>query len=171
MFSETPVLYVSVSNPEIYSANPICFPHFNNSRQQSFYKHLYINQTNKLYCIISSQYRTAEFSKMTVNNVESLPASRKVITFLNINELLYAITFTYIIFAVIWSGRYYVIAVDYYRYAILKHCCFGSDTSKSVARKYFTCKTKWTLLGTSKIPEKRVTVSWRLSVHPSVHIE
>jgi len=79
---------------------------------------------------------------MSVNNVESLPASRKVITFLNINELLYAITFTYIVFAVIWSGRYYVMAVDYYRYAILKHCCFDSAESKSVACKYFTFKTK-----------------------------
>ena len=83
VFAQTLVLFVSVSNPDMYSTNSITFPHFTNSRQQSFHKYLHINQTNKYYCIISSQYRNAGFDKLSVHDMQSLPASHKVQPILN----------------------------------------------------------------------------------------
>jgi hypothetical protein len=54
--------------------------------------------------------------------------------FINSNEFFYTVTFTYVPFAVIWSGRYYVITIDYDRYCITKLCSFQSNQ-----RKYVLC--------------------------------
>jgi len=70
-----------------------------------------------------------------------------------------------------WSGRFYVLAIDYDRYAILKHCPFESDQRKSVPCKYFAYITKWTTSGILQISEKLLLGSWWLSIHPSAHIE
>jgi hypothetical protein len=49
---------------------------------------------------------------------------------LNSNKILFVITFLYITFAAIWTGPYYVLAVEYNSYVILKHCPFDSDECK-----------------------------------------
>jgi len=36
-------------------------------------------------------------------------------------------------FAVMWSGRYYVLAIDYDRYLIAKHCPIKSNKCKYMA--------------------------------------
>jgi len=54
--------------------------------------------------------------------MQYLPASQKVTQKFYFNEIRYKITFNYVTFAAIWNGQAYVVAVDYDRYVIIKHC-------------------------------------------------
>jgi hypothetical protein len=62
---------------------------------------------------------------------------------LNSEEHLFVITFAYVTFVALWSGPFYVLAVDYDRYWICKHRPFNSNESKYVICEYFKCVTKW----------------------------
>jgi hypothetical protein len=53
---------------------------------------------------------------------------------LNSNFSSIKITSIYVNFAAPWTGRYYVKAVDYDRYVILKHCPFDSNKRKYLPR-------------------------------------
>jgi hypothetical protein len=46
--------------------------------------------------------------------------------------------FIYITFAAVWSGRYYIIAIDYDSYVILKSCTFATNERKYVHCENFT---------------------------------
>jgi hypothetical protein len=46
--------------------------------------------------------------------------------------MLYIITFTYATLSAMWTGQYYVIAIDYDHYAVVKLCPIGSNASKYV---------------------------------------
>ena len=63
-------LCFSINSRHIFKK--FCFPYFNKSRQPSFHRYLLISQTNKYYCVISLQYCTAEFGKMSVHYMEYL---------------------------------------------------------------------------------------------------
>jgi len=76
---------------------------------------------------------------MSVHNKQSLTATQKEDQYLNSNELLYTIAFSYVTFADMASMSGHAIAVDYDRYAILKYCFFGSSKRKFVTFKYFMC--------------------------------
>jgi len=52
-------------------------------------------------------------------------------------------SFTYVTFAAILTGRNYPIAVDYDRYLIYKYCFSDSNQRKSVQFIYFTFITIW----------------------------
>ena len=91
---------------------------------------------------------------MSVNNKESHPAAHKVIRKFISNKLLYKITFTYVTFAAMWSGRSYVIAIDYDRYFICKHCHFDTSNRTYVPFECHKHVTKWTILGSLQIFEK-----------------
>ena len=49
---------------------------------------------------------------------------------LNFKEIPYKSTFIYITFVAVWSGRAYVLAIDYDRYCIGKLCSFESNERK-----------------------------------------
>jgi hypothetical protein len=70
---------------------------------------------------------------LLMNLVVSSSLAKRISNPLNSNELLYTIAFTYVNFAAIWIGRHYVIAVDYPRYVIIKHCPIDSNKRKSVS--------------------------------------
>jgi hypothetical protein len=51
---------------------------------------------------------------------------------LNSKEIPYTNPFTYVAFVAVWSGRAYILAIDYDRYCIGKLCSFESNESKYV---------------------------------------
>jgi hypothetical protein len=87
VFSNSCSVCLSFKSRNIFSKS-YQFPPISKTASRKPFTYIYIlanqpnKQTNKLYCIISSQKSAAEFSKMSVNDVESLPASRKFITIL-----------------------------------------------------------------------------------------
>ena len=76
---------------------------------------------------IISHYGTSVICKLSVNNLQFLTASHK--KFQNLNSIVhrYTITFLYVTFAAFWTGTYLVLAVDYDRYFIAKHCPLNSN--------------------------------------------
>jgi hypothetical protein len=58
------------------------------------------------------------------------------------NKLLYTINFTHVTFAGKWNGRYYVMAVDYESYVILKGCPFNTNERKYVPCEWYKYVTK-----------------------------
>jgi hypothetical protein len=82
-------------------------------------------------------------------------------------------TFNYVTFAARFNGRSHVIAVDYDRYFIGKHCLDEEHEGKYVLLECYKHETVRTtcVLGISQISEKRLLGSSWLSVHPSVSIE
>jgi hypothetical protein len=82
MVAQTPFLNISGSNFERHSLNSYQFFQFINSNQPSYFKYFIIIQTNKQTNIISFSYYSicapAETNKLSVNNMQFLPASHKV---------------------------------------------------------------------------------------------
>jgi hypothetical protein len=74
--------------------------------------------TNTFYSNILQSTLLKNLNKIEYN-VHFLPASKNNSKLIS-NELFYAVTFTYVTFAAMWDGRFYLIAVDYNRYAIFK---------------------------------------------------
>jgi len=87
------------------------------------------------------------------------------------NKVIYKIALTYITFAGHMNGRSHVIAIDYDRYFIGKHCADEAHEGKYVPLECYRHATNRTILGTSQIFENRLLGSSWLSVHPSFSIE
>jgi hypothetical protein len=96
----------------------------------------------------------------------SLPY-KKNFQFWNWNELFNAILFTYVIFAAMWLGPYYVIAVEYDSYAILQHCVIPSNERKYVPRECLTIVDKVNYKMRSAYFRKMI-ISFVVAVRPSV---
>jgi hypothetical protein len=79
--------------------------------------------------------------------------------------------FTYVTFSAFWTGRYYIIAIDYDSYVIMKHCNIYTPGRKPVLWKHLTFMIYGTKSDTWHISETRLLVTWWLSVHLYVHIE
>jgi hypothetical protein len=62
--------------------------------------------------------------------MEFLLFSHNLAQKLNFDGLLYVIILTYVSIAAIWTGRLYVIAVDYDSYIIARICTFDLNKSK-----------------------------------------
>ena len=96
----------------------------------------------------------------------SLPNTKKFKFWIS-NELLCKIAFTYVTFAAIWNGRYYVIAIDYEYYVIFKHCPVDSNQRKYVLWVCFKNRINWNILGASQISEK-TSIQFVVPLRPSV---
>ena len=57
----------------------------------------------------------------------------------NSNELPYQISLTYLTFTAQWNGLSCVLAVDYDRYVIIKHCNYKSNKRKYLLPESFKC--------------------------------
>jgi len=78
---------------------------------------------------------------MSVDIIQSLAASHRIIPNFNFNELLYKISLTYVTFTASWNGYATVLAIDYDRYVILKYCAFESNKRKYAPFEPFKCLT------------------------------
>jgi hypothetical protein len=90
-----------------------------------------------------SHYGSSKICKLSVNNMQLLTTSFKEIPKLKFQRKPLCKNCLIYHFAAIWSGRFYVLAVKYDSYVILKHCPFKSDECKSVYCKYLDSATQW----------------------------
>ena len=75
---------------------------------------------------------------MWVDNLLSFAASQNVNPISNSNEFICTISFTYVTFAAIWTGRCHVKTVEYNRYCIHFLCSFKSNHGNYVHCEFFT---------------------------------
>ena len=138
MVVQTPLLTVPISILVRQSLNSLISPSSSTARSYLF-SDIYVlaKQTTLSYCnIVQSMLLPNLINCRSFISKSILPSkSNFILLVLNSTLFLYKITFTYVTFAVLWNGRFYVIAVDYDRYVIFKHCPFNSTQ-----RKYVPCE-------------------------------
>jgi hypothetical protein len=80
---------------------------------------------------------------MSVDIMQSLPASHTVIPNFNFNELPYKISLIYVSFTAQWNGYAKVLAIENDSYLFVKYCAFESNKRKYATIVSFKFFMNW----------------------------
>ena len=109
-------------------------------RMPNIHKYLFIRQKpNFMLLYYFAHYVNVEYFNISVDIVQSLPASHRITPNFNFNKLPYKISLTYVTFTAQWNGNAIILGIDYDRFFIFKHCSFGSNKRKYVPFESFKC--------------------------------